>query len=197
MSTQLRVIAILVSLALFLAVVELVRRRRLLERYALLWLTATVALTGLSIWSGLLDRLSTAIGVRYGTSTLFAVAFGFLTLMVLHFTLVISRLVEQNKILAQRFALLQGRLERLEDGASRGGEDRGEGGHTGRRTALPAAPDLSMRSDDRSAGQPQRRATTTDREPQAAEGHATCPDPDASTREPRPTVLTGDRRRPE
>ncbi|MCK9247463.1 MAG: DUF2304 family protein [Solirubrobacteraceae bacterium] len=179
MSTQLRIIAIIVSLGLFLSVIELVRRRRLMERYALLWLTATVALTGLSIWSGLLDRISSAIGVRYGTSTLFAVAFGFLTLMVLHFTLVISRLVEQNKILAQKMALLQGRLDRLESdpAVAPGPEPRADSPER----APPAATGRLRSGDPRTGDAPPRdaeqpsgggppttaRSRPTDREPVA------------------------------
>jgi hypothetical protein len=112
--TQLQIVSILVSLGLFLVVFELVRRRRLLERYALLWLFTAFVLLGLSIWGDLLDQVSRAIGVGYGPSTLFAVALGFIAVLLLHFSVVISRLAEQNKVLAQHVGLLQRRLERLE-----------------------------------------------------------------------------------
>jgi hypothetical protein len=112
--TQLQIVSILVSLGLFLIIFELVRRRRLLERYALLWLFTAVVLLGLSVWGDLLDQVSRAIGVGYGPSTLFAVALGFITMLLLHFSVVISRLAEQNKVLAQHVGLLQRRLERLE-----------------------------------------------------------------------------------
>jgi hypothetical protein len=115
--TQLQIVSILVSLGLFLLIFELVRRRRLLERYALLWLFTAVVLLGLSVWGDLLDQVSRAIGVGYGPSTLFAVALGFITVLLLHFSVVISRLAEQNKVLAQHVGLLQRRLERLEAAA--------------------------------------------------------------------------------
>lgn len=114
MDAQLQIVSILVSLGLFLLIFELVRRRRMLERYALLWLFTAVVLLGLSVWSDLLDQVSRAIGVGYGPSTLFAVALGFITVLLLHFSVVISRLAEQNKVLAQHVGLLQRRLERLE-----------------------------------------------------------------------------------
>lgn len=117
MRTHLQIVSILVSLGLFLVIFELVRRRRLLERYALLWLFTAVVLLALSVWGDLLDRVSRAIGIGYGPSTLFAVAFGFVVLLLLHFSMVISRLGEQNKILAQRLGLLHRRLESLEDRA--------------------------------------------------------------------------------
>jgi hypothetical protein len=114
MQTQLQIVSIIVSLGLLLIVFELVRRRRLLERYALLWLFTAVVLLGLSVWGDLLNQVSRAIGIGYGPSTLFAVALGFMTMLLLHFSIVISRLGEQNKVLAQSVGLLQRRLEHLE-----------------------------------------------------------------------------------
>jgi hypothetical protein len=108
--TRLQIISILVSAGLFLVVFELVRRKRLLERYALLWMFAAAVLLGLSVWSDLLNRISTAVGVQYGPAALFAVALGFVVVLMLHFSLVISRLTDQNKILAQRVALLERRI---------------------------------------------------------------------------------------
>jgi hypothetical protein len=113
MQTRLQIISVLVSGGLFLFVFELVRRKRLLERYALLWMFAAAVLLGLSVWADLLNRVSTAVGVRYGPAALFAVALGFLVVLMLHVTLVISRLTDQNKILAQRVALLERRLDRV------------------------------------------------------------------------------------
>ena len=129
MQTQLQIVSIAVSLALFLGIFELVRRRRLLERYALLWLFTAFVLLGLSIWGDLLNQVSRAIGVGYGPSTLFAVALGFIAVLLLHFSVVISRLAEQNKVLAQHVGLLHRRLERLEAdaGARRAGELRHPG----------------------------------------------------------------------
>jgi hypothetical protein len=110
--TRLQIVSILVSTGLFLLVFELVRRKRLLERYALLWMFAAAVLLALSVWADLLNRLSTTVGVQYGPSALFAVALAFVVVLMLHFSLVISRLTDQNKILAQRVALLERRLTR-------------------------------------------------------------------------------------
>ncbi|WCB96592.1 hypothetical protein DSM104299_05356 [Baekduia alba] len=112
MQTRLQIISVLVSGGLFLFVFELVRRKRLLERYALLWLFAAAVLLALSVWGDLLNRISTAVGVQYGPAALFAVALGFVVVLMLHFSLVISKLTDQNKILAQRVALLERRMTR-------------------------------------------------------------------------------------
>lgn len=111
MESRIQIVAILVTAGLFGVVFELVRRRRLMERYALLWLFSSVVLLVLAVWRDLLEQAAAAIGIFYAPSALFVIAFGFILLMLLHFSLVISRLADQNKVLAQRIALLQERVD--------------------------------------------------------------------------------------
>ena len=113
METKIQVVAITVTAGLFALVFELVRRRRLMERYALLWLFASAILLGLAVWRDLLETLASAVGIYYAPSALFAVAFGFVLVLLLHFSLVISRLAENSKVLAQRIGLLQRRVDEL------------------------------------------------------------------------------------
>ena len=110
MTTHQRAVAILATLGLLVIVFDLVRRRRLLERYALVWMAVTVVLLVLSAWGGLLDQVASAIGISYPPSALFAAAFGFVIVLLLHFSVAVSRLTDQSKILAQRLALLEQRL---------------------------------------------------------------------------------------
>jgi hypothetical protein len=122
MDSRIQIVAVAVTGGLFFLVFELVRRRRLMERYALLWLFATAVLLGLAIWRGLLEKISGAVGIAYAPSALFAVAFGFVLALLLHFSLVISRLADQNKVLAQKLGLLQERVATLEAAADAGAE---------------------------------------------------------------------------
>ena len=114
METRIQIVAIVATAGLFLIVFELVRRRRLMERYALLWLFSTVVLLGLAVWKSLLEEVAQTIGIFYAPSALFVIAFGFILVLLLHFSLVISRLADQNKVLAQRIGLMQQRLDELE-----------------------------------------------------------------------------------
>ena len=116
-STRLQIISVIIAGGGFLLVFELVRRRRLMERYALLWLFAAAVLLGLAAWSDALRLLSDALGIAYGTSTLFAAGFGFMLILMLHFSLVISRLADQNRVLAQRVAMLQQSVDAQESPA--------------------------------------------------------------------------------
>jgi hypothetical protein len=113
MSMQLKIqlVSILVTAGMFGVVFELLRRKRLMERYALLWLFASAVLLALAIWKGLLTTVAHAIGIYYPPSALFVLAFGFILVMLLHFSLVISRLADQNKVLAQKLGLLEQRLD--------------------------------------------------------------------------------------
>jgi hypothetical protein len=102
---------------LLLVVLELVRRRHLMERYALLWLLSAVVILGLAVFRDVLVPLSTALGIAYPPNALFLIAFGFVLLLLLHFSMAVSRLADQSKVLAQRLALVEERLRRHEDAA--------------------------------------------------------------------------------
>jgi hypothetical protein len=110
------------SLVLVAIVFELIRSRRLRERYALLWLLTGVVLVVLSAWRGGLNTIAGWFGVRgYPPAVLFAVGLLFVILVLLHYSTVVSRLSDQNTILAQRLALLEAQLrERLSDPPPRG-----------------------------------------------------------------------------
>jgi hypothetical protein len=112
--TYQRIVVIAVAVLVVVVVLELIRRRRLMERYALLWLAAAATLFVLALWQGLLTTLSADVGIRSPPNALFAVGFAFVVVLLLSVSLVISRLSEQNKQLAQRVALLADRLRQLE-----------------------------------------------------------------------------------
>ena len=99
------------SLVLVLVVFELIRSRRLRERYALLWLLTGLVLVVLSAWRGGLNTIAGWLGVRgYPPAVLFAVGLLFVIVVLLHYSTVISRLTDQNVVLAQRLALLEAEL---------------------------------------------------------------------------------------
>jgi hypothetical protein len=115
-ATTQRVEVIALAVVVCLGIFELVRRKRLLERYALVWLTAGVSVLVLGLWKGLLTTLSHAVGIAYPPSALFVVTFLFVLVMLVNFSTTVSRLSDQNNVLAQRLALLQRRLEEQQDG---------------------------------------------------------------------------------
>lgn len=103
----LKIIAITGSSVLLVVVFELIRQGRLKERYALLWLLSGGVLLVLSSSRVTLEYISRAIGIFYPPSFLFLIAFLFLLLITLHFSVVISGLSDKSKKLAQELALLR------------------------------------------------------------------------------------------
>lgn len=108
-----RVGLLVVSLTFMLLVLELVRREHLKERYALLWLAAAACGLGVGFFPGLITWTSALFGFQYLT-VFFVGSFLFLLMLVLAFTVVISKLSERNRTLAQEVALLSRRVEQLE-----------------------------------------------------------------------------------
>ena len=109
MEPRIQIVALIGSAVVLLGVLDLVRRRKLLERYALLWLFSATILLALAAWAGLLESIAEVVGIRYPPSALFVIAFGFILLLLLHFSIAVSRLSDQTKVLAQRLAILEDR----------------------------------------------------------------------------------------
>jgi hypothetical protein len=100
------------SIAVLVFVLELVRQRRLREEYSLLWLATAVVVLILSLSRPLLDVLASAVGIFYPPSALFLVALLFVLAILMHFSMVITRLTQENKEVAQQIALLRYELQR-------------------------------------------------------------------------------------
>ena len=105
-----QLVSIAFALLVFALVFEMVRRRYLRERYAILWLGAALALLVLAAWTAAAaDDLATPVGIATPSNAFFVIAFAFLLLLLLHFSAVVSRLADETRVLAQRLALLEQR----------------------------------------------------------------------------------------
>lgn len=118
---RIQILAILGSVALFAFIVELLRKRKLKEEYALLWLFGSLVFLALSIWRDLLTQLSITVGVAYPPAALFLILIIGAYMMLLHFSLVFSQQKEKIKAMAQEIALLRLELERIQAAAPESG----------------------------------------------------------------------------
>lgn len=109
-----RIFAIITSVLTLLAILELVRRRKLKEEYSWLWFLTTAVMVVLSSWYGLIEKLSRLIGAVTPTTTLFLFGLLFLLLISVHFSTVISRLTQQVRRLTQESALLRAELSEVQ-----------------------------------------------------------------------------------
>ena len=106
--------ATVASLLLLLVVLELVRRRRLREKYALLWILTAIVLVVLSAWRSGVNSIGQFVGVEDSLAIIFATAFLFVIVVLLHFSTVVSGLTDRTTRLAQQNALLEQRIRELE-----------------------------------------------------------------------------------
>jgi hypothetical protein len=112
-------VAAAAALILLAIILELIRSRRLQERYAILWLVTGTVMFVLAIWRGGLAKIADLAGIAYPPSALFVLVSLFILAVLLHYSTVISGLSDQSKILAQRLALLERELEESSGGERR------------------------------------------------------------------------------
>jgi len=108
MLIKIQIIVGLLSMILLLITFELIRKKRLREEYAILWLFTGIVVLVFSLWPEfLLSQFFVRITGIFYLSAVVLIAFFFLLLIVFHFSVVISKLTNQNKELAQRYAILE------------------------------------------------------------------------------------------
>lgn len=104
---RIQLLSLVISTGLLVFVIEMVRREKLLEQYSLLWILGSGVLLALSASPRLLDRVAPLLGISYAPAALFLGGIFLLVLLSLHFSLVVSKLSKQNRILAQKLARLE------------------------------------------------------------------------------------------
>jgi len=112
--SQIQIVAIAVSLLLFLFIMYLIRSQRLKEEYSLLWIFFSLVFMVFSFWREGLDYVSEFLGVAYPPAALFMILLMAIFLILIEFSIIISKLADKNKSLAQEIGLLKHRLENVE-----------------------------------------------------------------------------------
>jgi hypothetical protein len=112
MQIRVQIVSILVGLVLLGVIFQLIRRNRLQEKYAILWIASAVIVLVLSVWRDLLATFASWVGIFYAPSALFLVALFCGMIIALHFSVVVSDLTKQHKTLVQEIALLKEELHR-------------------------------------------------------------------------------------
>ncbi len=107
MSTGGHVLILGLTIVSLLFIVRMVRRDQLPSRYALLWLVIGGIIAVLATFPGLLDRVSSWLGIAYAPGTFFLGAITLLFLIVVHFSWELSRLDARTRLLAEEMAVLR------------------------------------------------------------------------------------------
>lgn len=113
--TEIRVVALVLALVTLAPIVELLRRRQLREKYAVLWLVVAVAVAVLAVFPGLLDAVARPLGVADPPNLLLFVAVLFLLLVCVHLSWEVSRLEDETRALAEEVGLLRMQVDSVTD----------------------------------------------------------------------------------
>ncbi len=103
----------IISLVLFALTFEFIRKKILREEYSILWLFTSLSIAILSLWPQVVPLISKITGFYYVTALLLVITI-FLVALLMHFSIVISKIKDVNKELIQRHGLLELRIREME-----------------------------------------------------------------------------------
>ena len=107
---KLTVLTAIIAVLLLILIFELLRRRQLREKYAILWLVVGLAALPLGFFPRLLDKLAKVVGVVSGVSLVLFLGFMFLLVVCIHLSWEASRLEAETRTLAEEVALIRTQL---------------------------------------------------------------------------------------
>jgi hypothetical protein len=115
---KLTIVTGLTALAVLAFMVELLRRRQLQEKYAILWLLVSIVIVPLAFFPSITDKLAGVLGIASGVSLVLFLGIVFLLLVTVHLSWEVSRLEEETRTLAEDLALLRSELGRSHSSSS-------------------------------------------------------------------------------
>jgi hypothetical protein len=116
---KLTIVTGLTALAVLAFMVELLRRRQLQEKYAILWLLVSIVIVPMAFFPIITDKLAGVLGIASGVSLVLFLGIVFLLLVTVHLSWEVSRLEEETRTLAEDLALLRSELGRTHESATR------------------------------------------------------------------------------
>lgn len=122
--------AFLLALAIVALVVEMLRRKKLREKYAVLWLVVGVATLVLAAFPRLLNIVAELVGVQLPSNLLFTMSILMLLGVCLHLSWEISVVEDETRTLAEEVAILRAQVEALSVPQTSRAADRSNGMHS-------------------------------------------------------------------
>jgi hypothetical protein len=105
-----QILSITFSLVLLILIFWLIRKKKIREEYAILWIAIFLIFLLLSVFRGLIDKISSLLGIQYQPASLFLILIGSLFLLTFHFSLVISDMKKKINALAMTLAIMEQKL---------------------------------------------------------------------------------------
>ncbi|MBX3067286.1 MAG: DUF2304 domain-containing protein [Cryobacterium sp.] len=100
-------LSLAMAIVLLIAVILLLRSYVLPEKYAVLWILASIVAIVLSAWPGLLDAVSNFFGIAQPINLLFVGGFFVVLLILMQVSLELARTRDELRKVVQKVALEQ------------------------------------------------------------------------------------------
>ena len=113
--SRLQFFSVLASIILFSFLFNLIRKKKLLEEYSILWFIIFMVFLFFAIFGGFLEALAKFFGIIYPPAALFILLIIGLFLLMLHFSIVISELKMKVNTLSIKLALLENKGSKKDD----------------------------------------------------------------------------------
>jgi hypothetical protein len=114
-SGRIQIFAIVGSILFLVFIVELIRKRKIKEEYGLLWIVFGIIFIVIAIWNKGLEVISWLLGIFYAPAAFLLILIVAIFLILIQYSIVISRLNEKNKILAQELGILKMQIKEMSD----------------------------------------------------------------------------------
>lgn len=108
---RIQIFAITGSIFFLVGIIELIRQKMIKEAYALLWIIFGAVFMLFSCWKQGLDYFASLVGIYYPPAMLFLILILAIILVLVQFSVVISKNNDRMCKLAQEIALLRNQLE--------------------------------------------------------------------------------------
>jgi len=108
--SSIQILSIIFSLFLLGLIIVLIRRKKIREEYAILWVAIFIVFLFLSLFRGTIDKISSFLGIQYQPASLFLILLGCLFLLTFHFSIVISDMKKKLNSLAMMMTLLEEKI---------------------------------------------------------------------------------------
>lgn len=106
-------LSLFASFMFMLFIVQLVRKRKLTERFALAWMLIPILLIIFSSNRILLEKCAALAGIYYAPAIMIPIIFSLFIIVSLYFSIKACKSEQQIKMLAQELALLKNELNQI------------------------------------------------------------------------------------
>ena len=106
-------VSILGSIIFIILMIILIRNKKIKEEFSILWLFFGIVFFLLSVWRGSLELIAGILGIAYAPAAIFLILIIAIISILIHLSVIISKITDQNKVLVQELGLLKMEMDMI------------------------------------------------------------------------------------